>query len=71
VRKEHVETGIPVFRDLEDLGTGKSGTETVVFCIDCDRRLLQQEGERRGSSRGIGEKSAVRGRAECLRMQQS
>jgi hypothetical protein len=26
-----VETGIPVFRDLEDERTGKSGAETVVF----------------------------------------
>jgi hypothetical protein len=34
-----IETGIPVFRDLEAEGTGKSGTETVVFCIDCVRRL--------------------------------
>jgi hypothetical protein len=40
-----VATGIPVFRDLEAEGTGKSGTETVVFCIDCVRRLLHQEGE--------------------------
>jgi hypothetical protein len=24
---------------LEAEGTGKSGTETVVFCIDCVRRL--------------------------------
>jgi hypothetical protein len=37
--------GIPVFRDLEAGGTGKSGMETVVFCIDCVRRLLHQEGE--------------------------
>jgi hypothetical protein len=40
-----VATGIPVFRDLEAEGTGKSGTEAVVFCIDCVRRLLHQEGE--------------------------
>jgi hypothetical protein len=35
-----VAKGIPVFRDLEAEGTG-----TVVFCIDCVRRLLHQEGE--------------------------
>ena len=40
-----VGTGMPVFRDLEVEGTGKSGTETVIFCIDCVRRLLHQEGE--------------------------
>jgi hypothetical protein len=40
-----VTTGMPVFRDLEAEGIGKSGTETVIFCIDCVRRLLHQEGE--------------------------
>jgi hypothetical protein len=43
--KGSVGTGIPVFRDLEAEGAGKSGIETVVFCIDCVRRLLHQEGE--------------------------
>lgn len=37
--------GIPVFRDLEAGEKGKSGIETVIFCIDCVRRLLHQEGE--------------------------
>ncbi len=40
-----VATGIPVFKDLEAEGMGKSGIETVVFCIDCVRRLFHQEGE--------------------------
>ena len=44
-RRGPVATGIPVFRDLEAEGTGRSGIETVVFCIDCVRRLLHQEGE--------------------------
>lgn len=50
--KQPVAIGIPVFRDLSvgsggggGQGGGRSGVDTSIWCIDCVRRLLHQEGE--------------------------
>jgi len=42
-KKGPVRIGIPVFRNPPRQGGG--GVDTEIWCIDCIRRLLHQEGE--------------------------
>ena len=42
--REPIAIGIPVFRNPQAKGQG-SGVNTAIWCIDCVRRLLHQEGE--------------------------
>jgi hypothetical protein len=43
--KEPLAIGIPVFRNSAIQGQGSGDVDTAIWCIDCVRQLLHQEGE--------------------------
>jgi hypothetical protein len=45
--REPLAIGIPVFRNsaVQEQGGGDDGVDTAIWCIDCVRQLLHQEGE--------------------------
>ena len=43
--REPLAIGMPVFRNSAVQGQEGGGVDTAIWCIDCVRRLLHQEGE--------------------------
>ena len=43
--RQPVAIGMPVYRALSAQEQGNGGVDTSIWCIDCVRRLLHQEGE--------------------------
>ncbi len=43
--KEPLAIGMPVFRNPAVRGQGSGEIDTAIWCIDCVRQLLHQEGE--------------------------
>jgi hypothetical protein len=43
--REPLAIGLPVFRNSAVQGQGGGGVDIAIWCVDCVRQLLHQEGE--------------------------